>query len=145
MTYYLNTMSIKKAKTKKSSGIDREKLGKKAAKVKAETKYTKSFIEKWYLFALLVVILIPTVLIGVSFGKNLGERGELLKEREKIVEELIYWQNVANTHKGYRDAHFKIAVLEYKLNNIEQAKAHLEKTLMLDPNFEPAIKFRKLL
>lgn len=93
----------------------------------------------------LLILFLTLLLIGLDIYKNLGEKQRIEKERERLTREIKYWQDISNTYKGYRDAYFQLAVLEYQLGEKEKAWRDLQKVLSLDPNFEEGRKLEKIL
>ncbi|MBI4079484.1 MAG: tetratricopeptide repeat protein [Candidatus Levybacteria bacterium] len=95
------------------------------------------------LVSFLIIVLMGFV--GVKLQSMVVQKQELEKNRAAILTEIQYWQNVVIRYSNYRDAYFKIAILEYQLGNDKEAKEYLAKTLVLDPNFEQGRSFEKLL
>lgn len=60
----------------------------------------------------------------------------LTQERIQIEQQITYWKQMAQKYPVYRDAHYRLAVLEYKLGNDASSQEQLEKVLTIDPNFE---------
>jgi len=78
--------------------------------------------------------------------KSAKEALEKAKERpKKIRQEIEFWQEIIKEKQDYRDAYFQLAVLNYQIYQKGPAVKYLQKTLNLDPNFEPAKKLEKLL
>lgn len=68
------------------------------------------------------------------------------KEEPKMIrQEISFWEEVIQKKADYRDAYFRLAVLNYQIGQKEEAKRYLERTLELDPDFEPAQKLQKSL
>lgn len=129
-------------------------MGKKKSQPQTEKK--PSFFPKIYRFIteswkLIVVsfasafLLIAIALQSISLYQNLQEERKLKATRSKTIAELNHWKQIAGKYKNYRDAYFKIATLEYRLGNIQEAKINLKKTLELDPNFDKGRKMEKTL
>lgn len=103
----------------------------------------------------LSVILAASVISGVLFvaiidtvihiRENNEKKEQVVLEQQKVLKEILYWQSIAEKHKGYRDAYFRLAVLEYQIGGKEKAKQYLRKTLELDPNFDHARELEKIL
>lgn len=74
-----------------------------------------------------------------------NELQKLKNEREKIIFEINHWEKVVTNYKDYRDAYFKLAVLEYQLGESEKSKNYLNKALELDPNFEKGRELERIL
>lgn len=94
---------------------------------------------------ILLILFLTLLLVGLDIYKNLGEKQTIERERERLTQEIKYWQDISNKHKDYRDAYFRLAVLEYKLGDKAKASFYLQKTLELDPNFESARRLEKIL
>lgn len=92
-----------------------------------------------------VTLLVAIVFASFDFSSTLKQKQELYQEREKIMSEIRLWQDVAKKYKGYRDAYFTLAVLEYRLGEYGKAKDYLRETLNLDPNFEKGKELETLL
>ena len=69
----------------------------------------------------------------------------LNNEKIKVQNELIFWQKEVGKMPNYRDAYFKLALLNYQLKDFDKANEYLKKTLSLDPNFEKGRELEKLL
>lgn len=110
-------------------------------------------VETWMRFETLRILVvcasaILAVLIGVVGTKlytMVSQKQELEQKRAVVVKELNYWRDIASRYGEYRDAYFKVALLEYQLGNDNEAKKYLEKALAIDPNFEKGRGFEKLL
>lgn len=88
------------------------------------------------------------VLVGIAlFDFQLDKKRLRIttQKREEQLKEHAYWQKVVKEHEGYRDGYYMLAVSEYRLNNIDQARIDVEKALELDPFFEQGRLFKKRL
>ncbi len=94
--------------------------------------FTKFFLVSFFCSFTLIAILLQFF----SLEKNQKQVVQLLYQRAELTREISYWKGITDRYKDYRDGFFKIAILEYQLGNIEEAKANLEKALSLDPSFE---------
>lgn len=99
----------------------------------------------WITFMISFLLLMMIVVVSVSFYKNIRIKQNVDREREKNTKDILYWQGIANKYKGYRDAYFQLAVLEYKIGDMEKSKQYLKKVFELDPNFEVGIRLEKVL
>jgi tetratricopeptide (TPR) repeat protein len=107
---------------------------------------TESFLSKRTLFFLKYIfvgaisgaLLIAITLQGVELRGNERQAEQVSQDREQVMHEIVYWKQIADTYSGYRDIYYRIAALQYKLGNTEEAKVYLKKALELDPNFEEA-------
>lgn len=95
------------------------------------------------ILSLFLVILIS--LVSLDLYKNFQEKGKIEAKRAELASEVRYWENVVGKYKDYRDAYFKLAVLEYELKDFGKSRVYLRKVLEIDPNFEVGRRFEKLL
>jgi tetratricopeptide (TPR) repeat protein len=68
--------------------------------------------------------------------KNREGLKKIIVERKALEGELAYWKKTAHELKNYPDAYLKIAALEYRLGNIQNAKLSLNEALSINPNLE---------
>lgn len=80
-----------------------------------------------------------------SLLQKLEEIRKTKNEPQRINEEIQKWEKIVLAKPDYRDAYFQLAILHYQLYNDKQAKEYLEKTLSLDPNFDPAKKLIRVI
>lgn len=97
-----------------------------------------------FLFLFLAII-VATVYMGLIVYKNLSLQENFLQQKEKIVSQILYWQDVVAKHGDYRDAYFTLALLEYQLGEKQKTRYYLEKALTIDPNFEQGRQLEQLL
>jgi len=102
------------------------------------------FFSGFMLVVSLILIILISVL-GIKFYENLNKLVQVTNQRQLIKEKINFWQSIVDRYEGYKDAHFQIAVLEYKLGDVKSAKEANTKTLLLDPNFDNAKKLEVLL
>ena len=93
--------------------------------------------------SLLIFLGIITVSIDLYMNYKTGQR--YLAERSKIEKEVTFWDSVVQKYPNYRDAYFKLAVLNYQLKNFGKSREYLGKVLRIDPNFKEARKLEKIL
>ena len=67
---------------------------------------------------------------------NYRENKRFIQERTEINSKIVFWQSAIDRFPNYRDAYFKLAVLNYRLKNYDKAKEYLNKALKIDPNFK---------
>lgn len=84
----------------------------------------------------------PVITETLKTAKELNVLGETTKNKE-IEKEIAYWQEFTNKNPNYRDAFMKLAILNYKEDNTEEAQKNLKKVLDLDPNYSPALELQK--
>lgn len=98
----------------------------------------------WVSMASSVLLILISYVVFMTYSK-FNKLQELTKERGKIIFEISHWEKIATNYKDYRDAYFKLAVLEYQLGESEKSKNYLDKALELDPNFEKGRELEGLL
>ena len=99
-------------------------------------------------FAFLVgflFILASIFVVSLDLYSNYTKNLMLNNEKIKVQNELIFWQKEVGKMPNYRDAYFKLALLNYQLKDFDKANEYLKKTLSLDPNFEKGKELEKLL
>jgi len=94
--------------------------------------YVKIFSISFISGFIVIVILFQLSLLA----HNLEIAKNLQADREAILREISYWQQVGNQYKDYRDIYFRIATLEYRLGNLAAAQQYVNKAMQLDPNFQ---------
>ena len=77
--------------------------------------------------------------------KVLEKIRNLEEEPEKIKDEIKNWEEILKEKPGHRDIYFRIAILNWQIYREKEALEAVNKALELDPNFEPAKNFKKLL
>lgn len=75
----------------------------------------------------------------------LGQIQNIEEEPGKIKEEIKRWERILEERPGYRDIYFQTAILNWQIYQNQEALEAVNKALELDPNFEPAKDFKKLL
>ena len=94
---------------------------------------------KWKIATALIGSILMLILLTFSvfdLYSSYQDKLKLESERNKIIQEIEYWQDVVNKYKDYRDAYFQLAILEYRLKDFNKSKFYLDRALELDPNFE---------
>ena len=84
---------------------------------------------------------VAIVMQGIDLNYQLRQLRMVRSEREQMVKEVRYWEDITKEHHDYRDGYFKLALLEYQLGNREKARSYIQKTLTIDPNYQPAKDF----
>lgn len=135
----------KKSKAK-SPSISRSftELKKGEGKILKKTRFVSLLLNKYFIVSFITTFLgVALSMQGVSVHQSLQALREIRQDRENIQKEVIYWEEIAANRPDYRDAFFKLTLLEYQLGNKEKAAKYLEKTLEIDPNYKPALDFRR--
>lgn len=83
---------------------------------------------------IIFIFILATIIVGLDLQKNIAEKNNIESERKQLQKELVFWKDLISKYENYRDAYFKVSILEYKLGNISLAKEYVEKGLALDPN-----------
>lgn len=109
--------------------------------VKNLKKYQKRLILAGFFSAL---IFLGIVIVSVDMYRNIQKKTQLEKEKAKILNQIKNWKSISEKYRGYRDAYFQLALLEYQLKNLAKANEYLQKTLLLDPNYKEGRKLEKL-
>lgn len=107
---------------------------------------TESLFSKKALFLLKYIsvgavsgaLLIGITLQAFDLHTNMLQVKQVAQDREQVMHEVVYWKQIADTYSGYRDIYYRIAALQYKLGNKEEAQSYVKKALELDPNFQEA-------
>lgn len=111
--------------------------------------FGKSLIheEKVLLSAIIaaVVFLGMVIYAGVQVSVSLQAYRQAKGERDRVVYELSFWEQVLRIHPDYRDAYFKVALLRYQLGDPVSSKGYLQKAMEIDPNFEEGKKLKEML
>ena len=91
-------------------------------------------------FVILIVILLSfgIIVFGIRFYKNYQDFRKISVQRENLQSQINFWQSIADKYPGYKDAYFRIAILQYQLGNFQKSKDANIKALLLDPNFDDA-------
>ncbi len=123
------------------------KIKKSSFSLSNQSKLTKI---KWifsivFLFLTTIILISAILFFTVNLYDNLVVFNKVNSERQQIQSQINFWKSIANKYDGYKDAYFKIALLEYKLGNIKSSQEYNKKALLLDPNFEDAKKLDVLL
>ena len=80
---------------------------------------------------------------GIDLTGHIAKLQTIRNERSELRQEIGYWEQIIIKHPDYRDGYFKLALLEYQLGEKDKARQYVEKTLTIDPNYQPAIAFQK--
>lgn len=99
------------------------------------------------LFGIFIVLplVILTVLTMINLKNDQQKKDIAMVERQKVMNEIVYWQHVADTHKDYRDAYFALASLEYQVKDFSKAWVYIQKCLTLDPNYQQGRNLEKII
>lgn len=102
------------------------------------------FLSKYFLVSFVsTFISVAVVMQGIDLTQHVRQLQQIQSERQRIQEEILYWEEVTTKHPDFRDAYFKLALLEYRLGNTQKATEYVQKTLRIDPNYKSAQDFSK--
>lgn len=94
---------------------------------------------------IVIIFIFTAIIVGLDLQENIFEKRDIDIEREKLMEELIYWKAFVSKNPNYRDAYFALSIAEYKLGNALNAKMYVKKGLDLDPSSENGKKLEEFL
>jgi hypothetical protein len=95
--------------------------------------------------SVVVVFVVTAAIVVLDLQDNLQKKQSIDAQREVLSSDLNFWKNFIAKNNNYRDAYFQVAVLEYKLGDMSEARKYVEKGLILDPNSASGRKIEKLL
>ena len=89
------------------------------------------------------------ILKSISQDQN-GDLNQLWQEKhysdpEDIKELIKAWEKIIEDKPLYRDAYLQLAILNYKIKEVQKAKDNLNKALEIDPNFELTKKLEEII
>jgi tetratricopeptide (TPR) repeat protein len=100
---------------------------------------------KLLVFVIFVILIFATtILIYFDYQKS-SKLKDAIYRREKIQNQINFWQSVLQKYPGYKDAYFRIAFLQYQIKDFSGAKENVKKALLLDPNYTDAKKLDAML
>lgn len=79
-------------------------------------------------------------LLSTRLFQNYQAYDKISSQRQELSGKINYWNSILDKFPGYSDASFNLAILYFQLNNLQKARAYLEKTLIFDPNYPQADK-----
>lgn len=92
-----------------------------------------------------VVLLVFVIVLSVLLYSQIRAWQGLQRERSAINQEIEFWEKIAKQYSNYRDAYFRLAVLNYKLGDRERAKDYLQNVFLIDPLFEEGRELERML
>ena len=92
-----------------------------------------------------LVIVLAMLIISLDLYSNFAAQKRINEERVRVLNQLSFWSNEVKIHPNYRDAYFSLALLNFRLRDMEDARKNLNEALRLDPNFEKGRELQKLL
>lgn len=107
-------------------------------------KYAKELSVFFTVFAI-SSLLIGIAILSVDVYSGLKQKRAVELEKKELVSQIELWQSIGQRYSNFRDAFFRLAILEYRIGDFDKAKYYLEKTLVLDPNLKEAEELEKIL
>jgi tetratricopeptide (TPR) repeat protein len=109
-------------------------------------KISRFITERWFVCGFLCgVLVVCIVIVHNTIAVNAQKKHDLEIKRQKIQQQISFWQENIRKYPDYRDGYFQLALLEYQLGDIQSAQSYLNKVESLDPNFQEAYQLEKLL
>lgn len=137
-------------KTKEEKAVKRGKLGYEFPSISRiitetisatfHTTTRKISLRIFYIFMVIAILF-----SGVDFYRTILKQQQTTSQREKVLSEVSYWRQVVAKYNDYRDGYFMLALLEYRLGNMNKVGEYLEKVRALDPNFVKAKELEKVI
>lgn len=89
-------------------------------------------------------------LIGIIYQSNelakaYDEKQQAKKQRDNVVYQHSYWQQVIESKPDYRDGYIMLALLTNQMGDPINSKVYLKEALEIDPNFEKAKQLQLLI
>jgi len=97
---------------------------------------------RFWLSVINVLALLGMLLVGIGLGKYLEKAAALRAKREGLAMHIAFLQDLSQKFPQDRDIFLEIATEEYQLGDMNQADSYVEKALVLDPNYLPALKLK---
>ncbi len=111
----------------------------------AKLQKTTVLLAKALSIAIMLFLTVGIVILAAKLFQEYKKYENISLQRENLRGQIKFWQSVADKYPGYKDAYFRMALLEYQLNDYQKAKDANSKALILDPNFNDAKKLEVIL
>ena len=93
----------------------------------------------------IAVIILASIFIAYDFYLNFKNQQVVLSKREKVIEDLNFWNKKVIERPNYRDGYFSLSLIYYQLGDYKNSLYNLDKALNIDPNFTEGKELQKLL
>ena len=93
----------------------------------------------------IVIIIIASIFVAYDFYQNFKNQDVVFSEREKIINDLNFWNKKVIEKPNYRDGYFSLSLIYYQLGDYDNSLVNLEKALNIDPNFEKGKELQLIL
>lgn len=88
-----------------------------------------------------VLILLGVLVVSIDSYRTYIDNQKFEKQRNAITTEIKFWESTVGKYSNYRDAYFRLAVLNYELKDYGKSKEYLKKVFKIDPNFKEGMEF----
>ena len=92
-----------------------------------------------------LLIFLSIFVVAIDIYRTQKVNTQLGIERLGIENEINFWESISEKYPNYRDAYFKLAVLNYRLKNMKKSRENLEIVLRIDPNFKEGLELEEKL
>jgi tetratricopeptide (TPR) repeat protein len=92
-----------------------------------------------------VAVMLAIFVVSLDLYTTFEKQKSLASEKAKIVSEVHFWESQLRDKPNYRDGYFSLALLNYRLKDMEKSRENLNKALDLDPNFKEGRELEKIL
>jgi len=132
---------------KKKKFFKKKKTGKINKKLPSNSRsITEKLINDHSVFFLgILLIILASIFVAYDFYQNFKNQDVSLLERQKVVDDLNFWNKSVIEKPNYRDGYFSLSLIYYQLGDYENSLLNLEKAMDIDPNFEKGKELEKLL
>lgn len=123
-----------------------KKVYKKAKQLPSNSRIIPEISGDSIVFVIGLFCIIGAILVlSLSVYSGYREKERLSAEKTRLTREADFWQKQINMRPNYRDAYFSLALIQYRLKDLNLSKENLDKALTLDPNFSEGRDLQKLL
>lgn len=148
MVKFKNIKKTKETKLKKSK--PKEVKTEKVAPKKEKNNKKKEFPNilriiperRFWLCVISILSILVMILIGIGIGKSIVLARELQQQRVSVEKHILFLQDLAKRYPGNRDIFLQMALGSYALGDMKQAEIYTEQSLLIDPNYLPALKLK---
>lgn len=92
-----------------------------------------------------IAVLLAMFVVSMDLYTTFNKQHGLVQEKNKVIREIAFWENEVKVRPDYRDAYFSLALLSFRLKDVDASRKYLNKALEIDPNFEKGRELEKIL
>ncbi|MCL4354869.1 hypothetical protein M1349_05410 [Patescibacteria group bacterium] len=92
-----------------------------------------------------LALLVVLVFVGMDVYQKSQRYFELSYQKENIRQEISGLEKKIQTYPSFKEGYLRLAILEYRLGNINKSRKYIRKAVLLDPNYKQAQDFAKLI